>query len=229
MLLSHKKKFVFLHIFKTGGTSITRMLLPYSRRRDRAAYGQGRAKQAVLLFNKVAGLQQNGMRHITGYHKFAKAIDVRKKLGADIYDSYFSFCFVRNPFDRLVSIYFHLKRLPRHPFHQQAVSLDFHEFVEWSMSQQPEKYIHWMVDETGNSIVDFVGRLETFDEDASIIKQRLSLPDVQNLHENSNPTRIKDYRSAYDDKTRELAENYFAADLDTFGYNFDGISSEINL
>jgi hypothetical protein len=70
MLLSHKKKFVFLHIFKTGGTSITRMLLPYSRRRDRAAYGQGRAKQAVLLFNRVAGLQQNGMRHITGYHKF---------------------------------------------------------------------------------------------------------------------------------------------------------------
>jgi hypothetical protein len=229
MLLSHKKKFVFLHIFKTGGTSVTRMLLPYSRLRDRAAYGQGRAKQAVELFNRVTGLQQNGMRHITGYHKFAKAIDVKNKLGDNLYDEFFSFCFVRNPFDRMVSIYFHLKRLPNHPFHHQAVSLEFAAFIEWSLEEQPEKYIDWMVDESGANIVDFVGRLECFDQDVAIIKQRLDLPAVKTLHENSNPSRVKDYRSVYDDNTREIVQSYFAEDLSAFGYDFDGINSDIKL
>ena len=208
---------------------MTRMLLPHSRLRDRAAYGQGRAKQAVQLFNKVAGLQQNGMRHITGYHKFAKAVDVKNKLGPQLFDEYFRFSFVRNPFDRLVSIYFHLKRLPNHPFHQQAVDLEFVDFVKWSLEKQPEKYIDWMVDESREVIVNFVGRLECFDKDIAVIKQRLDLPNVKTLHENSNPARLKDYRSAYDDSTRDIVQNYFAADLATFGYDFDGITGDIQI
>ena len=45
-------------------------------------------------------------KQFTGFHKHAKAIDIKKKIGKQ-YSNFFKFCFVRNPYDHLVSLYFY--------------------------------------------------------------------------------------------------------------------------
>lgn len=227
MLLSHQKQFVFIRIFKTGSTSVAEMLLPYARWRERAAYGHGLTKRAIVGFNLLTGLQHNGMKHITGYHKFAKAREVRAKLGAERFDRYFSFSFVRNPYDRLVSLYFHLKRLTQHPLHEKVKGMEFPDYVEWGLEQSPDLLLDSLTDADGRLLLDHVGRLETFAADVQQVCARLGVPFDGARHENATPGRGKDYRVYYDQRSRARVAAYFAKDLEQLGYDFDGVTGPI--
>lgn len=222
MLISHRKRFVFVHVHKAAGTSVTRLLLPYARLVDRAVYSRGRLKRAIKLFNRLIGLEHNGHRHLTGHHKFASAAEIRTKMGAERYDSYFSFAFVRNPFDWCVSIHAHLRRLAGHPFHERATALPFDDFLAWSIEEGAKRQSEFVTDETGRVAVDFVGRVEDMDVDLRAVCERLKLPFANAPRENVTPGRERDWRVYYDDASRALVETHFAEDLARFGYSFEG-------
>lgn len=222
MLLSHSHRFVFVHIFKTAGTSVVKALIPYARRVDRVAYSRGRLKRAIQFANRLAGLQHNGLRHLTGYHKFATAAEIRARLGADRWERYFTFSFVRNPFDQVVSAWQHLRRLPDHPLHPLAARLDFPDFVAAMAERGPRTQLQALADGDGRLLVDFVGRTESFARDLEAICRELGIPFPGAPHENASPRRSRDHRDYYDDATRERVARCFAADLERFGYDFDG-------
>ncbi|KAA3608641.1 MAG: hypothetical protein DWQ01_11090 [Planctomycetota bacterium] len=221
MLLSHKKNFVFVHIFKTAGTSVTKVFRPHARWIDRVAHGRGRVKSLIKAGNRLAGLQHNGMRHITGFHKFATARQVRQKMGAEAFDRMFSFAFVRNPFDWVVSVYFHLKRLEDHPHHKMALDLPFPEFLEAMLRTHPKRQSDWILGEDGLPLVRHVGKMENLNQELTTICEKLSIPFEAAPHENASPGRKKDFRDYYDSHSRSLVEMYFQRDLVTFGYAFD--------
>lgn len=223
MLMSTKKKFIFIHIYKTAGTSVMKVFLPYARLREKAAFAPGLAKKIIMKVNRKIGLDHNGLKHITGFHKFAKATDARDKLGAKRYAKYHSFVFVRNPYDWAVSTYFYLRHLVQHPLHQKAMSMEFDEYIEWAIAQKPDRLSDWLTDEQGNIIVDYVGRLEHLDDDLVQICGHLDIPFEKAPHENASPGREKDYRQYFNDHTRKLVGDYFADDIEMFGYDFDGI------
>lgn len=226
MLISHSRKFVFVHVYKAAGTSVTQALLPHARWVDRAVYGRGRLKRAIQLFNRITGQQHKGHRHITGHHKFATARQIRDRLGAERFDSYFSFGFVRNPFDWFVSIHAHLRRLQEHPLHGRASGMEFGDFLAWSVEQRTPRQSDFVTAEDGSLLVDFVGRVETLEADLRQIRARLRLPEGNAPHENASPGREKDYRRYYDDRSRGLVEQYFAEDLARFGYGFEGLCGD---
>ncbi|MBT4029594.1 MAG: sulfotransferase family 2 domain-containing protein [Planctomycetes bacterium] len=221
MLLSNKKKFIFVHIYKTAGTSAMQTLLPYARRRDRAAYGGGRLQKAVFLFNRFFGLGQNGHKHITGFHKFAPALDIRAKLGKRRYENFYSFGFARNPYDWVVSTYFHLKRIPLHPLHQMAMSLDFNEYILKGVERSPDRQCDFLCDSSGELLVSQVGHVETFEEDMRQICQHLSIPFEKAAKANVNPGRKRGYQDYYTPESRSLVHDYFAQDFELFGYDPD--------
>ena len=80
-ILSDTHHFLFIHIYKTGGSSIREALAPYCQED----------------FSK----DRPGGEHLKG-------IDVKKIIGPEKYDRCFKFCFVRNPWDLLVSFYFYI-------------------------------------------------------------------------------------------------------------------------
>ena len=91
-LISHRKRFVFIHINKAGGTSIASMLAGYEE--WRACKRLFRAVERRYLPRRYKTFSFLG-QHFVGNH--ASAAMVRSTLGRQLYDAYYKFAIVRNP------------------------------------------------------------------------------------------------------------------------------------
>jgi hypothetical protein len=144
------------------------------------------------------------------------------------FDRAFKFAFVRNPFDRLVSLFFYLQRIasPEVP-----PGLTFAAFCEkvaraehppvglynYRGLNQCNPMVDWLTDRDGRVIADFIGRHETVTEDFLTICQRLGI-ETALPHENATPH--APYREYYTEATRAIVERVYRSDLDRFGYEF---------
>src|SRR5690348_4368952 len=112
MVLSDSRKFLFIHIPKAAGTSIRRTLEPYAIT-DHLAYSRG--------IDDYVAKKRQFPPHLT-YANAAKVLKV--DLGA-----YFTFAFVRNPWDRYVSMFQFVLNTPGHAQHARCVAGGFEGFI----------------------------------------------------------------------------------------------------
>lgn len=187
-MISNKYQCIFIHIPRTGGTSIENVL------RDRlipVAWGSSHEK-------------------IKKYKNFAQ------------FNNYFKFAIVRNPFDRLVSIFTYqskggnggAKDIAR----SKKIGTDFKKFCfdfmpNSGFNSQQFDYLN-IHDKVA---VDFVGRFEKLNDDFKKIANRLRLkyplPHVRK-------SKHKPYRDYYDKETKQFIGNFFKKDLKYFKYKF---------
>jgi len=134
---------------------------------------------------------------------------------------YFSFAFVRNPWNRVVSSYHDTTILER----TTEKTLSFKEFVKQTLphhlSKKPEhNTIHYFPCYyfLGDDI-NFIGRTETIIEDFTKIQKILSLEG--NLpHARNSSRKEKEYRNFYDVETKQIVEELYIKDIEEFGYEF---------
>lgn len=232
MLISHKKKFIFIHINKTAGTSITDVFVPYSRLIDRMAYDYKFTRKLFGLTIPFMGWHDDGMKQFTGFHKHATADVIKEKLGSEQFDSYYKFSFVRNPYDSLVSLYFYAKQFPRHPKLRDIRNMEYKDFLKRYISVRPPCQVDFVTDPRDSKLlVDYIGRFETLEKDTAFIQERLDLK-INNSIKQKNPSlerNGKDYKLYYDEESRNLVENYFQRDLYLLGYNFNGFNENMRI
>ncbi len=77
----------------------------------------------------------------------------------------------------------------------------------------------WILDPQGNPIVDFVGRLESIQADFQTVAARLGIPVGLPRLNRSVPWR-NSYQEAFDAETRALVGRFYARDAELFGYEF---------
>lgn len=208
-MISHRHKCIFIHIPKTGGSSINPLLWP------------GKRTEADLWMGFVDRFrnkyQTGGLQHLLARY-------VREEVGSEVFASYFKFAFVRNPFDRLVSQYAYLsQRADLREYLQVPEGTPFRDYVrivEDSDHVQVKPQIEFTHDVDGTQLVDFIGRFERYEEGFNHVMTVLGLPDLQLPHNNQS-VRERDYRQYYDDETAEIVAVRYAADLAAFGYSFD--------
>lgn len=207
MLISYHKKFLFVHIFKTAGTSITDSLA-------RFCYRPGSTRPS----NWMAFISTNWKKiHRKPIEKHAIAMEIRASLDRKIFDSVFKFTFVRNPWDWQVSLYHYILDHPENHGYDETIKMgSFRNFV-FSRAKSNFTQTGCLVDEAGNLLVDFVGRFENLDTDFQTICKNVGisarLPHI-------NKSDRTGYRGYYDAETRELTARLYAEDIERFGYAF---------
>ncbi|MEJ5347150.1 MAG: sulfotransferase family 2 domain-containing protein [Desulfosoma sp.] len=219
MLLSPKYKFLFVHIPKTGGTSIRVALRGYKWRDP--------YRIPLSLCSRLSALF--GHRLACKLPRHAKAIAAKEMLPREFFDSLFKFAFVRNPWDLQVSSFHHIRR--ERPHLMQGFST-FEDFLKYKLDPDRPYVFHfdvsierqsdYLVDLDGSLIVDFVGRYERFEQDFHEACQRIGIQTPRLPHKRRAADR-RDYRAYYTDETAELVARHFQKDIELFGYHFDDL------
>lgn len=217
MLLSIKYNFLFVHIAKTGGTSVRAALQPL-RWRDPWYYPQ-------FLCSRLSHLS----RHRLGskFPRHARIVAAKELLPETFFNELFKFAVVRNPWDLQVSSYHHIRR--ERP-HLMTHIRDFDQFIRWKLDpERPYQYhvdtsiqsqLDYLIDLQGNVLVDFIGHYESLTEDFETILQRIGIQGLSLPHKRQAKDRDKDYRSYYSDELAELVADHFKRDIEALGYQF---------
>jgi DNA-binding MarR family transcriptional regulator len=187
MIVSREAKYIFIHIPRTGGTSISKCLSGTS---TRSAHGMNFFKE----YNQAG---------------------------------YFVFCFVRNPFDRIVSAFLHAQNMSAgnsaiRRFLQANAGISFSDFVvEFLSAELVEGESHfrpqtfWLREANP----DFVGRFERLATDFDAIAGRLALKAP--LERRNDTNRRADFRDYYSGPAIDKVARLYAEDIDLLKYRFD--------
>lgn len=221
MHISPRRGFVFVHIPKTGGTSLA-LALEARAAADDILIGdtpKARARRRRLQGARAAGR----------LWKHARLADIAGLVAAETLAAMFVFTLVRNPWDRAVS-YYHWLRVQRfaHPAVALARSLDFPGFLNHPHTQASlaaEHYGGYVTDAAGMERCGLWLRLERLADDLPLLEARLGLRLAPLPHANASE-RPRDWRGAYSDADAELLGRLCARDIARFGYGFDRAAPE---
>ncbi len=211
MIISHKHKFIFIHIPKCAGTSITYALAPYLGEED---FVFGCTPEGEKL-NKE-GLRSGGL------WKHSTAMEVREMLGRRAWNSYYKFAFVRNPWDLLVSTYHWWLTTPwddEKGTGKKIRALQDYEDYLLSSYRRTKNCLDLISDQDGNLLVDFVGKQEQIHRDFDNVCGKIGIPNIELPFENRSSH--QKYTTYYNPLTMELMGQWFQRDISTFGYSFD--------
>jgi len=210
MIISHRHRFIFAAVPKTGTHSVRQAL--------REHLGEEDVEQVGLFVNKRFPWQDLAAIQ----HGHLALRQVRPYLGDEAFGGYFKFAFVRNPFDRFVSYCAFMLR-GGDVFQQQPREAMRHflfaEPPEGHILFQPQAWL--LVDEDGRTpLADAVGRVEDMQGSYDAICARIGIP--SRPLDRVNGSKHGDYRQYYDQILIDGVAARYAQDLELFGYGFDG-------
>lgn len=215
-------RFIFVHIPRTGGSSIEVMF----ELRDRQKFW-GISPEIV---------PDRSLQHL-------RWRELKPLLPRDFVNAAYTFAIVRNPWDRFASEFFWRKRwferdLASNPesvagFHYDKdhfLSLD--AFVDvlhlpletrllehGSFDGHLETQMSFLTDEAGRVALDYVGRFENYEDDVRRIARRVGR-DLDQVVRRQSSARDKDYRIYYSSYARDAVAAFYGEDLEAFGYTF---------
>lgn len=211
MLVSHEHRFIFVHVPKTAGLSVAAAFDPFRHRAEDLVVNRALSQLGINV-NHFGPLPWRRIRiHAT-------ADQIRRVLGAKVFDSYFKFAFVRNPWDRMVSYYHYIQSRESHHRGRKVRELSFADYLEYEGRRN--KVGQWAIlsDKRGRLLMDRVGRFESLADDFREIADQLGVT-AELPHRNA--TKHAAYQTYYDDETRQIVSHYWADEIEQFGYAFD--------
>jgi hypothetical protein len=208
MLISKNHNFIFIHIYKNAGTSITKALMPFAANKMQCNISKLLRKIGISPYFDPQP-----------YHGHINASELASKIGCEKFNSYFSFAFVRNPWDWQVSLYTFMLKDNQHYQHKLAKSfLDFNEYIEWRCANEVKYQKDFVLSEEGELLVDFIGKYENLEEDFKKICRQIgisaSLPKF-------NVSKTRPYQEYYNNKSIEHVRKTFEPDIRMFNYTFE--------
>lgn len=193
------------------------LFLPHARFIEKFTYKYYLSQKLVALYARIFKLENEGQRFITGYHKHATAAEIISKMGLDAFQSYYSFCFVRNPYDHMVSLYHYIRESRGHYLHKTSHELSFDDFIMHYISTKPQTQSDFVY-VGGEKRVTFVGKFERLEEDLTAVCAELNIPFSGVSHANSSK-RGRNYMSYFkSEEALEAFNSFFVADFTHFNY-----------
>jgi len=206
-MINHTHKFIFIHIPKTGGTSIEFHFVPDRMDRIKHIYGG-------------TPLQPDNKAHLKFHH-------LKIQYPSLNFDEYVKFTFVRNPWSRAVSSFFHTRKKNRNDLREFLGLSGNFSFKEFIVSLKNLKKLHphyddqfsFLINKNKKQCMDFIGKLENYQQDFNIVCDKIGIPQQQLPH--INKSKHKHYTEYYDDETKQIVAEKYAKDIEYFGYEFE--------
>lgn len=215
MIISKGRSYIFVHIPKTGGTSLA-LALEQRAMKDDILVGDTPKAQRRHRRNKALNSEGRLWKH-------SRLIDIQGLLSAQQIREMFVFTLVRNPWDRMVSYYHWLKA---QTFDHRAVvlagQLGFEDFVlhpEIQQSFRQSPFRSYVSDAEGADLCRAYIRIERFAVDAQPLFEHLGFR-LELAHVNRSDRR-EDFRSYFSSRSAEAVSNTCAEDIRRFGYLFE--------
>lgn len=207
MPYSERKNAVFIWIPKTAGTSLANVF------KQRGVFRRNGRED---LWGRIP--EEERERRSASNWQHISAIDAREEIGRERWDECFKFTFVRHPYDRIVSFYEYSKAARKDPKSVQYGQPDPGDFDQWLDEDQPPGQLHYINDEEGNSMVDFVAKYESLQRDLLTIcfKLRIWPMRVPTL----NASERRDYRSYFTPEIRKRVDALCGEEMEAFGYEY---------
>lgn len=155
-----------------------------------------------------------------------------QKAQGKLFISYFKFCFVRNPFDRLVSAYEYLKKGGNQNsdlYYKELINDKYPTFDSFVLDYLDQNKVYsqlllkpqytFIYNEKEVCMVDFVGRFERINDDFDIIAKRIK---IKNSLKKSNASKRLDYKDYYNNQNvKEKVIKLYSKDFELLNYSDD--------
>ena len=235
MIVSHEHKFIYIKNRKVAGSTVELALAQYCGERDIITvdpckvpiarnYDQPYSllKQIISIPHPVEVVRTvRDWRKRSAFYTHIDARSVRAKLGKTVWDSYFKFCFERNPWDKCVSFFYWQNRR-----HLQDVDADpcrsFKDYMRsdtlFSDRHFPSDWRRYAV--KGSVIVDFVGQYNSLHDDMQKVFSEIG---VRGQLQKSDKTNVRseqsrDLSNMYDEELDGIVRKRFAREIRHFNY-----------
>ena len=211
VLVSHRYKFIYFKNLKVAGTSVESFFGQFCVDPSKKYTYQGQADQQISKYGILGG-RGGGKGNQWMRHKSAKK--VKRDLGSQKFNSYFKFCVVRNPWDKVVSQFFFANP------GKNSVSA-FNRHIARKNIGTKNWGAHTLNDKP---ICDYYIRFENLESGIKEVCRKLGIkPDLANFPQFKSqyrPRARKDYHSMYSTKTRKLIRERHKKEIQYFGYKY---------
>ena len=215
-IINNSYKFIFVHIPKAAGTTITNQLSAYTNYCDLEIGGTCFGEKIQPAYKKRFNIS-----------KHSTATELQAITGEIEWSKNFTFAFVRNPYDRALSTYNFLLEWRGTPIRLKNELLKFKNFSEFIESDflltrpGPDNIFkpqtHWAT-KKGKNLLNYIGKLETINEDIThILHQILGRPlpqkiAVKKLNSSSSSS------NKISEKAIKKINELYETDFNTFEY-----------
>lgn len=213
------KNIIFIWIPKTAGTSIWSHLVKQGNSVDKLWIQPDKFKnQKIVTFG-----------HISIPSLLSQGI-----MSAYYFNNSFKFAFVRNPWDRLVSLYYYFRSNRTYKKRYISTIKDFDFFCKnlhvptigfYNVKglSQCNNQADWLLDKDGRLLVDFIGRFENLQEDYKKVCDIIGLKPIRLPH--LKKTKRYHYSVYYNKETKQIIADRFKKDIGMFNYDFEKSTS----
>ena len=197
-LYNREKNFIFIHIPKTGGTSMESI----------GWLGEGYNKHYDMEFFKKAYGNDPDI-DFDNLFKFAFVRDPYTRFASGVLGHAVS----SNKMDLLLGAM----------GEDEAKKIDKERFTAFTLKHEHKfngivaiKPQHSFLTIDGEMVMDFIGRFENLQEDFNTLCKKFGYADIKLPHINKG--RYTDYDELYTPETRKIVREYFSKDFEMFGY-----------
>ena len=142
------------------------------------------------------------------------AKEIKKYIGKTCWNDYFKFCFERNPWDRVVSLYYFLCNSEPRP--------SITEFIASGILLDLRKGGYYLYTIDDKIAVDKIYLFENIDKEIRDISKLLGFPEIPKLPRAKSGYRNDKihYRDILSEQDKKKIEEMFAEEIGLLGYTF---------